>query len=73
MSCSRWGKRRVSLVLCITDRSHIYWGLIVSLYPAVGRIIPIINENDAIAPPATADADLDGVLSVTDNDSLARY
>ena len=34
-------------------------------------IVPIINENDAIAPPATADADLDGVLSVTDNDSLA--
>eukprot|EP00040_Diaphanoeca_grandis_P016824 m.87268 g.87268 ORF g.87268 m.87268 type:complete len:753 (+) comp26054_c0_seq1:131-2389(+) len=34
-------------------------------------IIPIINENDAISPPATANADLEGVISVTDNDSLA--
>eukprot|EP00041_Stephanoeca_diplocostata_P019593 m.425225 g.425225 ORF g.425225 m.425225 type:complete len:748 (-) comp21343_c0_seq2:435-2678(-) len=35
------------------------------------RIIPIINENDAISPPATENADLEGVISVTDNDSLA--
>lgn len=35
------------------------------------RIIPIINENDVISPPAKENADLDGVISVTDNDSLA--
>jgi len=35
------------------------------------RIIPIINENDAISAPAKENADLEGVISVTDNDSLA--
>lgn len=35
------------------------------------NVVPIINENDAIAPPGTINADLEGVLSVTDNDSLA--
>lgn len=35
------------------------------------KVIPIINENDAVAPPPQLDADLEGVLSVTDNDSLA--
>lgn len=35
------------------------------------RIIPIINENDAISPPARENADLAGVISITDNDSLA--
>ena len=35
------------------------------------NVIPIINENDAISPPGSIDADLEGVLSVTDNDSLA--
>eukprot|EP00039_Didymoeca_costata_P011476 m.161282 g.161282 ORF g.161282 m.161282 type:complete len:742 (-) comp15185_c0_seq5:1652-3877(-) len=35
------------------------------------RIIPIINENDCMAPPAQEEADLAGVVSVTDNDSLA--
>ena len=35
------------------------------------RVIPIVNENDAISPPGVLGADLDGVISVTDNDSLA--
>ena len=35
------------------------------------NVIPIINENDAISPPGNVGADLEGVLSVTDNDSLA--
>lgn len=35
------------------------------------RIIPIINENDAIAAVPLESADLEGVISVTDNDSLA--
>ena len=34
-------------------------------------VIPIINENDAVSPPGTEGADLDGVISVLDNDSLA--
>ncbi|EGD76772.1 aldehyde dehydrogenase 18 family [Salpingoeca rosetta] len=35
------------------------------------NVIPVINENDAVSPPGMQDADLDGVLSVLDNDSLA--
>ncbi len=35
------------------------------------NVIPIINENDAISPPGNVGADIEGVLSVTDNDSLA--
>ncbi|KAK2191166.1 hypothetical protein NP493_58g06033 [Ridgeia piscesae] len=35
------------------------------------NIIPIINANDAVAPPPEADLDLAGVISVQDNDSLA--
>lgn len=35
------------------------------------NIIPIINANDAVAPPPEADVDLQGVISVKDNDSLA--
>ena len=35
------------------------------------RVIPIINENDAVAAPPMESADLEGVISVTDNDSLA--
>lgn len=34
-------------------------------------VIPIINENDAVSPPPTQSADLEGVISVLDNDSLA--
>ncbi|EDQ93056.1 uncharacterized protein MONBRDRAFT_19302 [Monosiga brevicollis MX1] len=34
-------------------------------------VVPIINENDAVSPPAEDGADLDGVISVVDNDSLA--
>eukprot|EP00052_Salpingoeca_macrocollata_P004629 m.42514 g.42514 ORF g.42514 m.42514 type:complete len:772 (+) comp14345_c0_seq1:47-2362(+) len=33
------------------------------------NVVPIINENDAISPPRL-DADLEGVLTLTDNDSL---
>lgn len=35
------------------------------------NIIPIINTNDAVAPPPQADSDLQGVISIKDNDSLA--
>lgn len=35
------------------------------------KIIPIINANDAVAPPPEPDKDLAGVISVKDNDSLA--
>ena len=35
------------------------------------NVVPIINENDAVSPPGNVGADLQGVLSVTDNDSLA--
>jgi delta-1-pyrroline-5-carboxylate synthetase len=34
-------------------------------------VIPIVNENDAVSPPAEEGADLEGVISVVDNDSLA--
>lgn len=34
-------------------------------------VIPIINENDAVSPPGAEGADLEGVISVLDNDSLA--
>jgi delta-1-pyrroline-5-carboxylate synthetase len=34
-------------------------------------VIPILNENDAVAQPPVADADIRGVISVKDNDSLA--
>jgi len=35
------------------------------------RVVPIINENDAVSAPAFDGADVAGVISVTDNDSLA--
>ncbi|XP_048584546.1 delta-1-pyrroline-5-carboxylate synthase isoform X2 [Nematostella vectensis] len=35
------------------------------------KCIPIINENDAVAPPPGLDQDLAGVISLKDNDSLA--
>ncbi|XP_006831243.1 PREDICTED: delta-1-pyrroline-5-carboxylate synthase isoform X2 [Chrysochloris asiatica] len=35
------------------------------------NIVPIINTNDAVVPPAEPNSDLQGVISVKDNDSLA--
>lgn len=35
------------------------------------KIIPILNTNDAVAPPPSADQDLVGVISLRDNDSLS--
>ncbi|CAH1258090.1 ALDH18A1 [Branchiostoma lanceolatum] len=35
------------------------------------NIVPILNANDAVAPPPEPDKDLLGVISVKDNDSLA--
>lgn len=35
------------------------------------NIIPIINTNDAVSPPPQPDVDLQGVISIKDNDSLA--
>lgn len=35
------------------------------------NIVPIINANDAIASPPELDKDLQGIISVKDNDSLA--
>lgn len=35
------------------------------------NIIPILNANDAVAPPPEQDKDLAGVISLKDNDSLA--
>ncbi|CAD5118223.1 DgyrCDS6945 [Dimorphilus gyrociliatus] len=35
------------------------------------NIVPIINANDAVASPAEADMDLQGIISVKDNDSLS--
>ncbi|KAK7109297.1 delta-1-pyrroline-5-carboxylate synthase-like isoform X2 [Littorina saxatilis] len=35
------------------------------------KIVPVINANDAVAPPPEPDKDLAGVISVKDNDSLA--
>ena len=36
-------------------------------------IIPIVNTNDAVLSPALPNLDLDGVISVQDNDSLAAH
>ena len=36
-------------------------------------IIPIINTNDAVVSPALPDVDLEGVISVNDNDILAAH
>ena len=35
------------------------------------KIIPILNTNDAVAPPPAPDQDLVGVISLKDNDSLS--
>uniref|UniRef100_A0A665WXN3 Delta-1-pyrroline-5-carboxylate synthase n=1 Tax=Echeneis naucrates TaxID=173247 RepID=A0A665WXN3_ECHNA len=35
------------------------------------NIIPIINTNDAVVPPPVPSSDLQGVISIKDNDSLA--
>ncbi|XP_074195412.1 delta-1-pyrroline-5-carboxylate synthase isoform X2 [Rhinolophus sinicus] len=35
------------------------------------NIVPIVNTNDAVVPPAEPNSDLQGVISVKDNDSLA--
>lgn len=35
------------------------------------NIIPLVNENDVMSDPATADGDLEGTISLKDNDSLA--
>lgn len=35
------------------------------------NVIPVINENDAVSPPGIQNADMEGVISVLDNDSLA--
>ncbi|XP_077407617.1 delta-1-pyrroline-5-carboxylate synthase isoform X3 [Vanacampus margaritifer] len=35
------------------------------------NIVPIVNTNDAVVPPPQPDSDLQGVISVKDNDSLA--
>jgi len=35
------------------------------------NIVPILNTNDAVAPPPERDLDLGGVISIKDNDSLA--
>jgi delta-1-pyrroline-5-carboxylate synthetase len=34
-------------------------------------VIPIVNENDAVSAPGAEGVDLEGVISVVDNDSLA--
>lgn len=35
------------------------------------NIIPLVNENDVMSDPATAESDLKGTISLKDNDSLA--
>ncbi|XP_064599761.1 delta-1-pyrroline-5-carboxylate synthase-like [Liolophura sinensis] len=35
------------------------------------KIVPIVNANDVVAPPPEVDKDLQGVISLKDNDSLA--
>ena len=35
------------------------------------NIIPIINTNDAVSPPPDMYEDVDGILGIRDNDSLA--
>jgi delta-1-pyrroline-5-carboxylate synthetase len=35
------------------------------------KIVPILNTNDAIAPPPERSVDIEGVMSIKDNDSLA--
>ena len=35
------------------------------------NIIPIINTNDAVSPPPQKDEDVEGILGIKDNDSLA--
>jgi delta-1-pyrroline-5-carboxylate synthetase len=54
-----------------TDRETVqYLGETLNALLAM-KVVPIINENDAVSPPARVGADLEGVMSVTDNDSLA--
>lgn len=35
------------------------------------NIVPILNTNDAVAPPPEKNVDIQGVISIKDNDSLA--
>ncbi|XP_070539725.1 delta-1-pyrroline-5-carboxylate synthase-like isoform X2 [Ptychodera flava] len=71
---SQYGVTTAQVLVTKPDFYHDYTrnNLRSTMHELVGmNIVPIINANDVVAPPPEPDKDLQGVISVKDNDSLA--